>query len=184
MLFFRLAAGLVLWTLSQTAILACEQRPPTPPAWLGPHDFSIEQSATKLWRPEDGGEPLFLRLRVVDTCGEPVPGVEVRILHANQFGEHEAGRWRTRLNSDARGELKLLTVFPGYAGGLPRHIHFILAHPDFDELITRLFFKNDPEAGADVGELALVLEEIERPIEGGKTGRGWVAGFEFVLKGR
>jgi protocatechuate 3,4-dioxygenase beta subunit len=155
---------------------ACDKREPTRATGPGPHDFSVAPAETRLWREGDAGEPLFLRARVLDTCGEPVAGALVRILHANQDGVHEFDRWRTHLVSDDQGAFKLVTVFPGYTGGLPRHMHFIISHPDHGELVTRLFFRNDPAVDHGIEGLAMVLEEVQRG-----DGKGWIAGYEFVL---
>lgn len=158
---------------------ACNQRQPTREMNPGPHDYSAGVADGRLWREGDAGEPLFIRARVLDTCGNPVSGARVQIVHANQDGDHEADRWRADLNSDERGAFSLVTVFPGYAGSIARHIHFIITHPDHERLVTRLFFKNDPAVGHGVEDLAMTLEEIER-----ERGRGWVAGYEFVLSPR
>ncbi len=162
-----------------TPVYACVAREPTPQTSLGPHDFSTAPAETRLWREGDGGEPLLLRARVLDTCGEPVAGARVHLLHANHDGYHEHGRWRAILSSDERGEFEVLTVYPGYAGGLPRHIHFIIAHPEHQRLVTRLFFKNDPSAHHSVDDLAIVLEEVRRDDK-----KAWVGGYEFVLAPR
>ena len=155
---------------------ACDARAPTPATDPGPHDFSTATAETSLWREGDDGEPLILHARVLDTCGKPVEGALVRLLHADQHGYHDPDRWRAHLMSDERGEFKVLTVYPGYAGYLPRHIHFIISHPDHRELITRLFFKNDPSIQQDTEALAIVVEEVWR---GGE--KGWIGGYEFVL---
>ena len=155
---------------------ACDKRAPTPETGSGPHDFSSAPADTNLWREGDDGEPLFLRARVLDTCGRPIAGARVRILHANQDGDHEPDRWRAHLTSDDSGEFRIVTVYPGYAGYMPRHIHFIIAHPDHRQLVTRLFFKNDPAIDRDIEPLAIVLEEVRRG-----EGKGWVGGYEFVL---
>jgi len=163
----------------QSASHVCSEREPTPELGPGPHDYSGAPAETNLWREGDAGEPLRLLLRVLDTCGKPVAGARIQMLHANQDGIHEPDRWRTDLRSDHRGAFEVVTVYPGYAGGLPRHIHFIITHADHQQLVTRLFFKNDPAIGAGIENLAIVVEEIQR---GGA--KGWVAGYEFVLRPR
>lgn len=155
---------------------ACDVRSPTPATGPGPHDYSFASETSDLWHDGDEGEPLFLRARVLDTCGKPLSGAHIQILHANQDGEHVADRWRARLRSDNRGEFKVTTVYPGYAGSIARHIHFIVSHPGYEELVTRLFFKNDPATGLDLEELTVVLDEVRR----GDVW-GWVGGYEFVL---
>lgn len=170
-----LAAGLLAG--ASPAALACEARTPTRATGPGPHDYSAGVADNKLWREGDAGEPLFIRARVLDTCGEPVAGARIQILHANQDGAHEPDRWRADLTSDERGAFQLVTVNPGYTGGIPRHIHFVITHPRHRQLVTRLFFKDDPSIDGTTEELAMVLEEVPR---GDAT--GWVAGYEFVLE--
>lgn len=160
----------------QTASFACDERKPTPETGPGPHDFSVAPAESNLWREGDEGEPLLLQARVLDTCGRAVRGARVRILHADQDGEHDPHRWRAHLRSDDAGEIKLVTVFPGYAGYMARHIHFIIDHPDHRQLVTRLFFKNDPAIDESIDDLAIVVEEIQRGAE-----KGWIGGYEFVL---
>jgi catechol 1,2-dioxygenase len=157
----------------------CSLRMPTSGMDPGPHDYSGMPAETNLWRKGDAGEPLLLQARVLNTCGKPVAGARLQILHANQDGDHEPDRWRADLRSDGRGEIKVVTVFPGYAGGLPRHIHFIITHPDHQQLVTRLFFKNDPAIDSGIGDLAIVLEQIRRG-----DGTVWMGGYEFVLRPR
>ena len=43
----------------------------------------------------------------------------------------------------------------------PRHIHFIIDHPDHSQLVTRLFFKNDPSVDHGIEELAMVLSHYD-----------------------
>ena len=162
--------------LTLEAGATCKSREPTRETSPGPHDYSNAADSTRLWQQGDPGEALYLRLRVMDTCGKPLEGARVQVLHANHEGAHEHDRWRGITSTNARGGAQVLTVFPGYTGGLPRHIHFVVSHPGHAELVTRLFFKNDPEADIDVEDLAMVLEQVERD---GK--RAWLAGFEFVL---
>ncbi len=172
----RLAALplLGLWLPAQ----ACIERAPTPQTFLGPHDYTSQSSDNRLWREGDPGEPLFLSARVLDACSNPIAGAEVRIVHADSQGNFVPGRFRARLETDAEGAFKVVTVLPGYAGGWPRHIHFVITHPAHGRLVTWLFFKNDPAGEMGGEQLALVLEEIPRG-----DGKAWVAGYEFVLGG-
>ena len=155
---------------------SCAQREPTPATGYGPHDFSLGVADSSLWREGDRGEQLFLRARVIDPCGRPVAGARVRIVHANHHGEHESDRWRADLRTDDQGVFRLRTIFPGFTGGIPRHIHFIISHPQHGELATRLFFRNDPEFDHSIEDLSMTLEEIGRD---GK--RAWTASYEFVI---
>ena len=174
-----LTASVLLVPAAYASTQPCERRAPTPETSRGPHDFSVLPAEDRLWRDGDAGEPLVLRARVLDTCGRPIAAARVRILHANHYGEHEPDRWRAELSSNARGEFQVTTVYPGYAGSLARHIHFIIEHPGYRPLVTRLFFKNDPAVDARIEPLAVVLDEVRH---GGVT--GWVGGYEFVLAPR
>lgn len=172
---FPLCAVLLLGV--QCVSYACDQRQPTRATSPGPHDFSTAPAETQLWRESDVGQPLFLRGRILDTCGAPVAGARVRILHADQDGEHDPNRWRAHLDSDERGAFKIVTVLPGYAGTIGRHMHFVISHPDHEQLVTRLYFNVDPTVDHGAEELTVVLEEIPRGED-----KAWVAGYEFVLK--
>ena len=168
--------------LAPTAVSAadaCVERQPTLQTGPGPHDFSGFPTETRLWRDGEPGEPLLLRARVLDTCGRPISGARVRVLHANQDGYHEPDRWRTDLESNDKGVFQVLTVYPGWTGGIPRHIHFIIDHPAHPQLVTRLFCKNDPEMDESVEDLAIVLEKVRRNDQ-----EAWIAGYEFVLAPR
>lgn len=170
--------GLLLATLaSGAAAQTCQERQPTRATGAGPHDYTFAVPEPRLWSEGDEGEPLFLRGRVIDPCGRPLADAQVQVLHANHHGGHEPDRWRARLQTDPGGAFQMVTVFPGYTGGIPRHIHFIISHPDHERLVTRLFFKNDPDVDSGIEDLALVLEEVRRG-----EGRGWVASYEFVLR--
>lgn len=165
-----------LFVLASDSANACSSREPTRQTSPGPHDFSALPAETRLWRENDAGEPLFLRARVLDTCSEPIAGARVRMLHAGPDGHHDPRRWRTTLETDERGEFTVVTVLPGYAGGMARHIHFIISHPVHRELVTRLFFRHDPAIDQSIEDLAIVLEPVERGER-----KGWVGGYEFVL---
>lgn len=173
----RCLVVLLATLLGSAQALACTPRQPTQATGPGPHDYSHGVRDPDLWHEGDEGQPLALRARVIDTCGNPVRGARVQIVHANHHGAHEADRWRADLKTDARGAFRVLTLFPGYTGGIPRHIHFVITHPLHATLVTRLFFRNDPDVDHGIEKLAMVLEEIQRP-----AGKGWAAGYEFVLE--
>ena len=173
-----LVFAIPLFATNEAVAQSCSERQPTRITGPGPHDFSYGVSDPVLWRDGDGGEPLVLRGRVLDTCGKPVANALVRIVHANENGDHIADRWRAHLNTDASGQFRVVTVLPGYTAGLPRHMHFIIEHPEHRRLMTHLYFKNDPLAEPGAEDLSLVLEEVQR-----EDRRGWLSNFEFVLEG-
>ncbi len=173
-----LPIALVISVLLFGDIRACDRREPTRATGMGPHYVEQVGDETQLWRNGEAGEPVVLRSRVLDTCGVPIAGARVQLWHANQDGDHAHDRWRTDIRANDQGTFDVTTVMPGYAGGLARHIHFIVSHPDHEELVTRVFFKNDPYIEElDVDDLALRLEQVERDGQ-----RGWITGYEFVLQ--
>ena len=125
---------------SMDAGAACKQREPTRQTSPGPHDYSNAGDSTRLWQADDPGDALYFRLRVMDECGKPLAGARVQVLYANHESAHEHNRWRGATTTNARGAAQVLTVFPGYTGGLPRHIHFVLSHTNYAELVSRLFY--------------------------------------------
>lgn len=163
----------------QSFSIACTTREPTRGVGYAPHWHydGDAPSSTELWREGDPGEPLFLRGRVLDTCGKAIAGARVQLWHADKDGTHSDDRWRSDFKVADDGSFKLKTVLPGYAGGLPRHIHIVVSGGGYEDLVTRLFFRDDEYLAASDQDLALLLEEIQRD-----NGRGWVSGFEFVLK--
>lgn len=112
-----------------------------------------------LWRAGDPGERLILRVRVRDTEHAPIANAIVELWHADTTGTVHPDRYRARLLTGEDGSLEVSTVLPGYIWG-PRHVHFLVTHPDYPRLITRIFFKRDPVV-AEWGrpELAIFLED-------------------------
>ena len=135
------------------------ERGPTPQTGIGVWYAPDAPAVRDLWRPGDAGERLILRIRVLDTRGVPVVDAQVELWHADSFGEVHADRFRTRLPTGKDGELEVSTVLPGYIWG-PRHVHVVVTHPGYPELVSRIFFKRDPVvAESDHPELAIFLED-------------------------
>ena len=157
----RAACFCLLLGFSLTAPLrvGAAERAPTPQTgigvWYAPHAPAVRD----LWKPGDSGERLILRIRVLDTRGVPVANAVVELWHADSFGEVHADRYRARLPTGKDGGLEVSTVLPGYIWG-PRHVHVVVTHPDYPELVSRIFFKRDPVlAESDNPELAIFLED-------------------------
>lgn len=114
---------------------------------------------SRMWQPGEPGQPLFIRARVLNILGEPVPGALVELWHADKDGFVETGQFRAQLQTDEKGEFRLTTVLPGYIFG-PRHIHFKITHGANAELVTRVFFKRDPVIKLhDYKAITMVLED-------------------------
>ena len=139
--------------------VAASERAPTAQTGIGVWYAPGAPALRDLWRPGDPGERLVLRIRVLDTRGAPVAKALVELWHADGLGEVHADRYRTRLETGDDGGLEVSTVLPGYIWG-PRHVHVVVTHPGYPELVTRIFFKGDPVvAESEYPELAIFLED-------------------------
>jgi protocatechuate 3,4-dioxygenase beta subunit len=116
-------------------------------------------AAKDLWQPNDPGERLFLKIIVRDPTGVPVAGAQAELWQANGDGVVQANRYRTRLRTAADGSVAVSTALPGYIWRA-RHIHVMVTHPDYPQLITRILFLGDPLlAEMAYPELAINLEQ-------------------------
>ena len=120
---------------------------PTPGNTLGPYYKSgapkrerlIEQAAA-------GAVPLLVAGRVVNTDGRPLPNARVEVFHADQAGEYdlEGFRYRGEIPVGPYGEYRFESVMPGHYGGRARHVHSVITAPGHSQLVTQLYFENDP----------------------------------------
>lgn len=159
---FKRAASLILalcLSLCAPVFARAADLAPTAQTGIGVWYAPGALATRDLWRPGDSGERLILRVRVINTKGAPIANALVELWHADSFGAVHADRYRTRLLTGNDGGFELSTVLPGYIWG-PRHVHVVVTHPDYTELITRIFFKRDPVV-AESGhpDLAIFLEE-------------------------
>lgn len=118
-----------------------------------------------LWREADPGERLLLRGRVLSTDGAPVPDAQVELWQADGAGQVYPDRYRTQLRTKANGGFAVRTALPGYIEDAPgvwgaRHIHVVVSHPGFQQLISLILFKSDPNlAGLPFPKLAVFVEQ-------------------------
>jgi catechol 1,2-dioxygenase len=132
---------------------------PTPQTGIGVWYAPGAPASRDLWRPGDPGERLVLRVRVLNTKGHPVANALVELWHADSLGVVHADRYRTSLLTGNDGGFEVSTVLPGYIWG-PRHVHVVVTHPGYAELVTRIFFKRDPlVTESEQPELAIFLED-------------------------
>lgn len=146
-------------SLSCAALAPAAEMAPTPPTGIGVWYAPGAPATGELWMPGDPGERLVLRVRVLNTNRAPVENAFVELWHADSMGMVHEARYRAGLYSGKDGSFEVSTVLPGYIWG-PRHIHFVVTHPDYAQLITRIFFKRDPVV-AESGhpDLAIFLED-------------------------
>ena len=154
--FLILVLGL---SLSRLASTWAAELAPTPQTGIGVWYAPGAPATRELWRLGDPGDRLILRVRMLNTEGVSVANALVELWHADSTGTVHAKRYRAGLSTGEDGSLEVSTVLPGYIWG-PRHVHFVVTHPDYPELITRIFFKRDPVV-AESGhpDLAIFLED-------------------------
>ena len=158
------------------------------------------------------GEPLEVRLRVVDLDGDPIEGAELETWQPNADGAFENQRpdeqpefnLRGRFLTDADGRARYRSVRPGGyrvpadgpAGRLlgalgwslerPAHLHFRLRAAGFETLVTQVYDRDDPHVGRDALHAVRpgLLGTFAREPDGGDGVPRWSLDFTFVLARR
>jgi hydroxyquinol 1,2-dioxygenase len=191
----------------------------TPATVLGP--FHIEGSPELDFGGDmsDGvpGTPLYVHGTVRDLAGQPVGGAVLDVWQADAEGAYESqiadvdeARLRAKYTTREDGSYCVRTIAPlGYSipmdgpvGELisrteishfrPAHVHFLLAVPGYEPLITHLFQEGAQYLDSDVvfgtkAELVVAFEPREPgdTPDGGKSTEPWLeARFDFVLQPR
>ena len=163
------------------------------------------------------GEKLFVQSRVTDADGKPLAGVPVDVWHADDDGLYDSQKpnygtagpsARARFITDAEGRFFFRTVLPcsypvptdGPTGQLleltqrhpmrPAHVHFLVAAPGYEPLITHVFIGGDKYLDSDVvfgvkDELVAKIEKRSDPAmpNGTPAPAPWhLMTYEFCLK--
>lgn len=123
---------------------------------------------------DKGGTEIVLFGEVLDGAGRPVPGAEMDVWQTSAAGLYDLQArdpsvmdLRGRFRADAQGRYHFRTVKPiGYSipldgpvgqfvrsqnrhGMRPAHIHIMVAAEGHRELVTALYFGDDPNIGSD-----------------------------------
>jgi hydroxyquinol 1,2-dioxygenase len=123
------------------------------------------------------GERMFVQSRVTDLAGKPLANVPVDVWHADDDGFYDSQKptyatqgpsSRARFITDADGRFFLRTILPcsypipvdGPVGEMihatkrpalrPAHVHFLVAAPGYEPLVTHVFIGGDPNIDCDV----------------------------------
>jgi hydroxyquinol 1,2-dioxygenase len=160
------------------------------------------------------GEPLFVEGVVRSEGGKPLAGAVVDVWQSDdqgrydlQFDDPDMFFLRGRLRTDDMGRFSFWSIMPrsypiptdGPAGALlaaagrhpyrPAHVHFRLAAPGHDDLITHVFVRGDDYLGSDVvfGVKDSLIADFERrdrtdPLAGAPVERPHrYLRYDFVL---
>jgi protocatechuate 3,4-dioxygenase beta subunit len=143
------------------------------------------------------GEPLRIAGRVLSAADcKPLAGAVVDVWHAGTAGFYyglEADRplqpeeylLRGRIRTGEDGRYAFDTILPGHYRVSenwvrPRHIHYIVSHPDRGRLITQLYFEGDPaNTGDRLIKNSLIIPLKPRP---GSGSAGQEGSFDILLK--
>lgn len=161
------------------------------------------------------GDPLYVDVKVSGVDGLPIKGAKVEVWQSDSEGFYDVQRpeiaegfkLRGTLASDDDGRVRFWSVLPtaypiphdGPVGKLleatgrhpwrPAHLHFKLAAPEFQTVVTHLFVKGDPylESDAVFGVKDSLICEFPRHDAGvAPDGRGMASPwhrleYDFVL---
>lgn len=155
-------------------------------------------------RPEESGERLVVRGRVLSTDGIPVAGATIDHWQSDASGFYSgfhpscpSGNLRARFRTGEDGTYEIRTVKPapymipndGPTGQLlaaagwhpwrPAHLHYFVDADGYDRLTTQLFFAGDPWLGSDVAG----SDKEELTLDPARTGDGALTvTWDFVLQ--
>lgn len=116
-------------------------------------DRQIRQDLREGW----AGLQLFVGLRIVDANCQAVQGAQVSIWHANYEGSYSSQTpandfcvfkpeyltqsfFRGQQITNAKGEVRFLTCYPGWYPGRAVHIHLQVTHANAQSRATQLYF--------------------------------------------
>lgn len=161
----------------------------TEPNSLGPFYRRDAPFRNVIATADERGQPLHVYGKVLGSDGcTPLARAIVDVWHANQEGRYydvgaSAGslpdtfRLRGRIHTNAQGEYDFRTILPGTYGGRPKHIHYVVYHPDAKPLVTQLYFAGDPFLESDW----IARDSLVRPLEGAGDDN-LETSFDIVLK--
>jgi catechol 1,2-dioxygenase len=174
---------------------------PTPADRLGPAYRKGAPCRSRMRCGGVRGAPFDLSGRVLSAVdGKPLAGATLEIWQTDARGLYSnlSGLWprrierrmwlRATLQSDALGRYAIETVLPAHyplgPWSRPRHLHFAIAHPRCETLVTQLYFAGDPLLRRDpLATPPLILSPVETgKLEDGARVR--TASFDFVLAPR
>ncbi len=163
------------------------------------------------------GERMFVQSRVTDLNGKPLPGVPVDVWHADDDGFYDSQKptyatqgpsSRARFITDGDGRFFFRSILPcsypipvdGPVGEMihatrrpalrPAHVHFLVAAPGYEPLVTHVFIGGDPNIDRDVvfgvkDELIASIEKRTDPTmpDGKPAATPWhLMTYEFRMK--
>jgi len=122
------------------------------------------------------GEPMLVTGSVATPDGEPIAGATIDVWHSDDDGYYDVQQldkigdlaMRARFHADAQGRFRFWSIKPaaypiphdGPVGDMleaqgrhpwrPAHVHFMIAAPGFEQLVTHVFVAGDKYLDSDV----------------------------------
>ena len=188
--------------------VAAQQQQGTKGSILGPYHLPDAQklpSVAKLpMRSDEKGTPLVFAGQVRDTNGDPVPGAELDLWHADDEGYYSGfaphlpeGNLRGVIVADEQGHFEISTIQPapyqiptdGPTGKLleaagwhpwrPAHLHLIVRAPGYRAITTQLYFAGGEWLDKDVAQATKPELVLDPQPQGDGTVR---QDYDFVLE--
>lgn len=161
----------------------------------GPYYLPEAPFRTSIADKEEQGVPLIIRGTVFHSdCETPLNRALVEVWQTDAqgkyYGRDENYRLRGRLRTNQKGKVEFTTIKPGryrlMKGFRPAHIHVRVYHPDYEVLITQLYFRGDPflwprDACGSACKSDDPLRIIELKQTGEKDGEVFKGTFNIVL---
>jgi len=104
----------------------------------------------------DQTPPLVIEGKVFSDCNDLLADAVVEIWNADADGAYDSSElflFRGKYNTQAEGAYRFITIIPGrYLNGStyrPSHIHFRITAPGHRELVSQIYFKEDPFIDTD-----------------------------------
>lgn len=101
-------------------------------------------------------EPLIVHGKVLSDCDAVIQDAVVEIWNADENGVYDMSadfNFRGRFQTGADGFYRFQTIVPGrYLNGStfrPSHIHFLIGAQGYQDLISQIYFKDDPFIKSD-----------------------------------
>jgi len=123
---------------------------------LGPYYKPNSPIRENIIPDDDLTEPLRIEGKVFGSCSDLLRDATVEIWNANADGTYDTSNnflFRGKFKTTADGVYRFKTIIPGrYLNGgtfRPSHIHFRITATGYQELVSQIYFKDDPFIDTD-----------------------------------
>lgn len=106
--------------------------------------------------PNSSGTPLIIEGKVFSSCDKVISNALVEIWNANAEGQYDTSSqylFRGSFKTAEDGVYRFKTIIPGkYLNGIdfrPSHLHFRITAAGHQELVSQVYFKDDPHIAKD-----------------------------------